>query len=284
MPNAPEEIKRRIHGHIMRSYALRDESNELLDKAQALLREELNLKKLEDLKLDLLTETTGAQMYSVKQSRLGGRLDASYHTPLVKAILAEISKNAAELTNVGDSRISRDIILPGRFKRFYVDEGEGRVFIGGKQIQELAPENKKYLSVRQHGARIAAQLELHENMTVLTCSGTIGKVALVGRQWENWTASQHIIRIIPANDGIAGYLSVFLSSDYGQHLIAHHTYGSVVDEIDDNHVSQIQIPLLKNASVQKEINDCALQAKQKRYEAYRMEQEALGLLDDVFTE
>ncbi len=108
---------------------------------------------------------------------------------------------------------------------------------------------KKYLSLVHHGDRIAKQLELHEKMTLITCSGTIGKVTLVGKQWENWTANQHIIRVVPANNDVAGYISIFLSSDYGYELIKRFTYGSVVDEIDDNHVRQIQIPILKKIKI-----------------------------------
>ena len=107
-----------------------------------------------------------------------------------------------------------------------------------------------------------------------------GKVTLVGKQWENWTANQHIIRVVPANNDVAGYISTFLSSDYGYELIKRFTYGSVVDEIDDNHVRQIQIPILKNQDIQKQINDLALQANEKRYQAYLLEQEALKVLDE----
>ena len=37
---------------------------------------------------------------------------------------------------------------------------------------------------------------------------------------------------------------------------------------------QIAIPLLKDKSIQKQINDLALEANEKRYEAYCLEQEA----------
>ena len=218
--------------------------------------------------------------YSVKLSNMNLRLDASYHVPIVDAIIAHLHQNADEVTTIGDPRISKEVILPGRFKRVYVDEGHGRVFIGGKQLGELDPCNKKYLSLVHHGERIAKQLELHENMTLITCSGTIGKVTLVGKHWESWTANQHIIRVVPANSEIAGYLNVFLASDYGHQLITRFTYGSVVDEIDDNHVRQIAIPLLKDRAVQKHINELALGANKKRYEAYCLEQEALRIMNE----
>lgn len=50
--------------------------------------------------------------------------------------------------------------------------------------------------------------------------------------------------------------------------------------IDNNHVSQIAIPLLKNKDIQKQINDFALEANQKRYEAYKLEQQALAVMDN----
>ena len=51
------------------------------------------------------------------------------------------------------------------------------------------------------------------------------------------------------------------------------------DEIDATHVSNIPIPLLKNHDIQKRINDLALEANQKRYEAYKLEQKALEIMD-----
>lgn len=280
IPDAPQEIKDRIHNLIARSYALRDESNTLIDEARKLLAEELNLPKLDAFKMDNGREAAGVKNFGVRLSELKGRMDASYHDPVIDAILKHLKTHAGEVTRVGDSRISKAVILPGRFKRVYVEEGYGRVFIGGKQLGELDPSNKKYLSLIHHENRISEQLELHEDMTLITCSGTIGKVALVGKQWENWTANQHIIRVIPANRDIAGYLNIFLSSDYGRELITHYTYGSVVDEIDDSHVRQIVFPILKNKVVQDRINSLALKANEMRYEAYELEKKALEIMDE----
>lgn len=280
IPNAPAALRKKIHDLILRSFALRDASNAQIDQATELLVQELRLPDIGDFDVSLYQKAAPVDTFSVKLSQMAGRLDASYHVPVVDAIVKHLRQYAAQLTTVGDARISKAVILPGRFKRVYVDEGHGRVFIGGKQLWELDPSNKKYLSLVHHANRIASQLELHENMTLITCSGTIGKVALVGKHWENWTANQHIIRVVPASRDIAGYLNVFLSSEYAYPLITRFTYGSVVDEIDDNHVRQIPFPLLKNKAVQDSINALALEANQKRYEAYLLEQEALRIIDE----
>ncbi len=280
VPDAPKEIKERIHNLIVESFKLRDESNELIDQATALLIDELKLPSISEFKQNNIKNSANVNAFNVKLSNLAGRVDASYHLPIVDAIVNHLRKYAEEVTTVGDERISSDIILPGRFKRVYVDEGFGRVFIGGKQLWELDPTNKKYLSNSKHNTRIIKELEISENTTLITRSGTIGKVTMVPKHWEHWVTSEHIIRVVPSSSEIAGYLNVFLASDYGNVLIKRFTYGSVVDEIDDNHVSQIAIPLLKNKDVQKQINNLALEANQKRYEAFLLEQQALEIMDN----
>jgi type I restriction enzyme S subunit len=280
IPNPPDSIKHKINDLVLRSFELRDESNEMIDKATAMLIEELQLPSINKLHTKHFDNRYNINNYTVKLSELDGRMDASYHVPIVKAIVSHLRSHSAEVTTVGDNRISKEIILPGRFKRVYVEKGRGRTFIGGKQILELDPTGKKYLSLSHHAERINKQLELHSNMTLITCSGTIGKVALVPQHWEKWTASQHIIRIVPKNLEIAGYNYIFLSTNYGKNLITHFTYGSVVDEIDDKHVSQIPIPLLKNTKKQCEINSLALQASDLRYQAYVLEQEALKIMNE----
>lgn len=279
IPNAPSAIKSRIHDLIIRSYGLRDESNELIDRATELLKETLCLPDVSEFDVDYYKKSAPVDTFSVKLSNMAGRLDASYHVPIVDAITAHLQKYAEEVTTVGDKRISEEVILPMRFKRVYVDEGHGRVLFGGKQLYELDPSGKKYLSVAKH-EKLFKKLEVSQNTTLITRSGTIGKVALVPKHWEHWIPSDHIIRVVPANNAIAGYLNIFLSSDYGYQLITRFTYGSVVDEIDDTHVSNIPVPLLKDKDVQKQINDLALEASQKRYEAYTLEQQALRIMNE----
>lgn len=279
VPNAPKAVKHQIHNLITESYSLRDESNKLLDKADGLLKSELQLPPIQKLKVAKYQDAASVDTFSVKLSDLQGRVDASYHVPIVNAIVKHLQKHASEVTTVGDSRISKKVILPGRFKRIFVDENHGKVFIGGKQLDELDPSNKKYLSITHHERRIEEQLELQENTILITRSGTIGKVLLTPKHWSKWVASEHIIRVVPTSSEIAGYLSVFLASDYGYPLITRYTYGSVVDEIDDTQVASIPVPLLKNKVSQTKINDLALQANEKRYQAYKLEQQALRIMD-----
>ena len=282
IPNPSPFLKQHIHNLIQESFQLRDESNRLIAEAQAILRQSLELPHLDTIRMETggRNEGKGVLSYSVPLNKLEDRLDGSYHVPLVDAIERHIKDTAKEILRVGDSRISESVIMPGRFTRIYVGEGHGVTFLGGKRILELDPSNKKYLSKTHHRERIEKQLSLQKNTTLITCSGTIGKVAIVPEHWEGWTASQHVIRVVPQSDDVSGYVFAWLSSDYAHSLICRYAYGATVDEITDRQVSDIVIPLLRSDDDHREINENVLVANKKRTEAYHLEQEALRILNE----
>ena len=281
IPNAPEEIKRSIHDAVIASYDLRDQSNDLIDEAQRLLYKALGLPEKMDLKPKYYAPQAGFRCFTMSSNELNNRFDVSYHLPEIKEILSLISKQAAEVTTLGDPRISKEIILPGRFKRIYVEKEQGVPFFGGKQLLQLDPSGDKYLSLNNHGDRIDKELSIEENMCLVSCSGTIGKVQIAPRHWNGWAINQHVMRVIPASDEIAGYIYSWLTSPYCFPLIVRNNYGAVIDEIDDKQLSEVAIPLLKDKAIQLRINDLVLQANELRYQAYLKEQEALQQMEAV---
>ena len=281
IPNAPEEIKRSIHDAVIASYDLRDQSNDLIDEAQRLLYKALGLPEKMDLKPKYYAPQAGFRCFTMSSNELNNRFDVSYHLPEIKEILSLISKQAAEVTTLGDPRISKEIILPGRFKRIYVEKEQGVPFFGGKQLLQLDPSGDKYLSLNNHGDRIDKELSIEENMCLVSCSGTIGKVQIAPRHWNGWAINQHVMRVIPASDEIAGYIYSWLTSPYCFPLIVRNNYGAVIDEIDDKQLSEVAIPLLKDKAVQSRINDIVLRANELRYQAYLKEQEALQQMEAV---
>lgn len=277
IPNAPELIKRKIHNLVVESYDLRDQSNELMDEAERILYEELQLPPIEQLKPKYFDESIDLRNYTTKLSGLNLRLDCSYHTPICSTIIALLKVYAKEICHCGDNQITRNIALPTRFKRTYVEAYHGIKLIGGKQINELNPSSEKYLA----HSNLDEELKLKANSILITRSGTIGKTTIVPKHWEDWIGSDHIIRIIPADEKNAGYLYCWLSTDYAQQLVKRNTFGAVVDEIDTNQISCVEIPLLKDESKQKEINDKVLEANELRYQAYLKEQEAVKMMGEI---
>lgn len=280
IPNAPNAIKERIHQLIIKSFQLRDESNILIDESTELLIKELHLPDIDSFDVNYYQKDAAVNTFSVKLSNLNGRVDASYHVPIVDAIIEHLNKYAEEVTTVGDKRISKDIVLAGVFKRTYVEEDYGYPFLGGKEITQLNPKTEKYLSKPIHKKRYEKELKVTENTILVTDRGTIGTITLVPKHWNGYAVSQNVLKLIPANEQIAGYIYIFLNSEWGNKLVCRQTYGSVVDMIDNNSLASVEIPLLKNKDVQVKINDLALEANKKRYEAYLLEQEALKIMDE----
>lgn len=283
IPNAPKEIKKEIHKLIVESYDLRDQSNDLIDKAQQMLYKELELPEISAIKPKLYTDGAGFRNYTIKISQSDGRLDASYHLPEVNSVIDAISHNASEVTTLGDKRISKKIILAGIFKRVYVDSTNGVPFLGGRDIMQLSPKTEKYLSINAHKDRIEKELSVFENYILISDRGTIGKIQIVPKHWNGWAVSQNVIKLVPQSN-LAGYIYTYLTTELAQILIKREIYGSVVDMIDDANVAHIPIPLLKNEEIQKQINDMVLYANDLRYQAYLKEQKALALMNDLLKE
>ncbi|MCY4130152.1 MAG: restriction endonuclease subunit S [Gammaproteobacteria bacterium] len=282
VPDMPCELKGDVDRLIKQSYQLRDESNRLIDNSQQLLGYTLQIGDIRELlqTSNLLDSTRDILNFSIPISRLNTRLDASFHNPIVNSIESHLREHAKEVVRADDSRLVADVVLPGRFKRVYVDSVNGIPFFGGKQILSLEPNNMKFLSPVHHRERIERELLVRENMILITCSGTIGKVAITPKHWDGWTANQHIARLVPISPRIAGFLYAWLSSDIAYPLLARFTYGAVVDEIDSSHVRRLPIPLLKDASVQETINDMILHANEKRFSAYEIEKRAIATVEE----
>ncbi|WP_406045225.1 restriction endonuclease subunit S [Treponema denticola] len=207
IPDAPESIKQDIHDLIITSFNLRDQSNDLIENAEKMLYQELQLPPIEELKPTYFDKTVDLRNYTTRLSSLDLRLDCSYHVPLIHLVEKVMTKYSKEIVTIDD--ISKNIILAGVFKRIYVDKNNGIPFLGGRDITQLNPQVEKYLSKTKHDNRIKQELEVFENYILISDRGTIGKVQIVPKHWERWAVSQNIIKVIPINNDIAGYLYCF---------------------------------------------------------------------------
>ncbi len=280
IPITSTEIKCKINKFIQSSFEKREKSNELIDKAQDILYSELNLPAFEDIKPTYYSQNAGFRNFVVNAKDLDKRLDASYHLPEVTTIINILKSNSEKIIKLSDKSIVSNIILPGRFKRVYVDKENGIPFFGGKQLLQLCPSNLKYLSSKYHSERIKNELTIKENMIVVSCSGTIGKVMIAPKHWDGWAINQHCLRIVASSKDYSGYLYAWLDSPYAKPLILRNVYGAVIDELDDVQMSNVIVPILKDKNKIKEINDLVLQANDLRNEAYIEEQKALDIMNN----
>ena len=159
--------------------------------------------------------------------------------------------------------VTERIFIPPRFKRVYVEEEHGVPFLQGTHIPQLKATDVKYLSRVAH-RRVLGRYIIQPGWVLVTCSGTIGRVAIALRQWAGWAASQHILRVVPEPDSTcpAGYIYAWLASPMGQAQF-NGIYGAVVDEITEDHVKGMLIPVPENETQQNivnAINEAALES------------------------
>ena len=278
VPIADKEIADAINAAILRSFDLRDESNDLMALARKKLLESLGLPAIDELRKKRAGEFSqnfGVVNFEVS---LGDRMDASHYVPISTVIEQLLPKHAPEVSIIGDARISKSVFLPGRFTRNYVEEGFGVPFIGGGEIGNLDPRSGKFLSTTTHGVRISDQLLVTENQILITRSGTIGRCNIVPKHWDGWAMSEHMIRIQPTTPSMAGYIYAWLSTEYGRELVRRFTYGAVIDEIDADHVAHVAIPLLAEHEI-REIGSLVLDANEKRHQAFLLEEQAIKDFD-----
>lgn len=147
--NPKFDVKKKVHNLVIQSYSSRDESNKLIDEATKIMIDELELPSIEELKKEAFSYSKDINSFSKKLSDLDGRLEGSYHIPLIDVIEKHLSKHA-NLRYLDDKDLVKDIILPGRFARIYVTKEHGVPFIRGKDLFQLKSETGKYLSKKAH--------------------------------------------------------------------------------------------------------------------------------------
>jgi type I restriction enzyme, S subunit len=202
------------------------------------------------------------------------RLEAHFYNPSAHTANANIKKCAARTRTVAE--LSHDVIMGGRFKRNYVTSAYGTPFLSGRNIIQVRPADLKHLSNSE--TEDLNDMLVKRGWILISCSGTIGRACFVWHNFEDYAASQHILRVLPDTAQVdPGYLYAFLASDYGYQQIIRFRHGSVIDEITDHQLKQVIIPLPSQAE-QDAIGDTVREAYEKRAAALRLEDEAQEIL------
>jgi type I restriction enzyme, S subunit len=129
-----------------------------------------------------------------------------------------------------------------RFARSYVDNpANGVPFLGSTDILNADLTNLALLSQRQVAAN--PRLVVHARWTLITCSGTIGRMAYARPDMDGMAGSQHFMRVVPDTDKILpGYLYAYLSSKFGVPIVVGGTYGAIIQHIEPEHIANLPVP------------------------------------------
>ncbi len=228
IPKFPEAFQQEVDDLIQESARLREEATDSLKEAHKMIE---NKFLIEGEKKSYCVPITSILASHNK------RFEASYHTSRNRSVYDYITQNF-EYKKLGE--LTERIFRPGIFKREYVSNGV--TFLGGADILMAIPNSDKKLSFRQ--VKKMPELKVKKDWILVTCGGTIGNVVLIDSQLEKCVISQHVMRVVPKEDVLKGYLYAVLSSKVGHELITLFTTGSVIPQIESHHLDLVPIPLL----------------------------------------
>ena len=288
VPLFPKPIEEEITENIKRASDLRVAANDFLKRADDSVHDSNKLPSLnknEEKWYDPegKIESVIVPSSNVQHNNHSGseyRLDAHYYNPMAQLAICNIRDSKPKAVTIGE--VTARVFMCNRFKRNYVDEEYGIPFLSGKNIIQIRPTDLKYISLSETSD--LDDLKLEASWTLITRSGTIGRTCFVWKNYENYAATEHIVRIVPNEEEIdPGYLYAFLSSPYGKQQVLRFRHGSVIDEITDKQVKKVLIPL-PSETEQKTIGDLVRSAYEKRAEAIRLEDEAQKILMNALTQ
>jgi type I restriction enzyme S subunit len=155
-----------------------------------------------------------------------------------------------------------------KFSRTYVDSPEyGVPFVGSSSMLYADLSDLPLLSRKQAESRFLHYLELKPGMSLISCSGTIGRMVYSRHDMAGLWSSQHILKVVPDPEKIPpGYLYAYLSSKFGVPLVVSGTYGSIIQSLGPGQVADLPVPRLADA-LEHEIHELVEQAGGLRTEA-----------------
>ena len=190
-----------------------------------------------------MTATIFKNARVVKSSWLeegGRRLDCNPYISgarEARAALQELSAPKAELRD-----LTLGIFDSGRESRSWVDDPRyGVPYMGSSAISLADLSVLPLVSAKQ--VKRNPRLLVEEGWSLITRSGTVGRMAFVRPDMAGLACSEDVLRVVPDSSRIdPGYLFAFLSSKFGVPLVVSGTYGAIIQHIEPEHIATLPVP------------------------------------------
>lgn len=195
--------------------------------------------------------------------------------------LSRKSKSIARrIIGVGSHSLG-DLVQPGTlrkgpgFKRIPVQEGKGVHLIGQRQLFRFRPRPKH---IARRGVPESAFCS--PGTTLVAARGTFGEAETYGRAQfvselsSEWLFSNDILRIVPRENILSGWLYAFMRSRSAFRLIRSVATGSKQQDLHPQGLAEIPVPS-GTAPVMKKVNGLVKKAFEFRDTAYHDETTAL---------
>ncbi|MEB3219783.1 MAG: restriction endonuclease subunit S [Nostocales cyanobacterium 94392] len=205
------------------------------------------------------------------ERRLDGSpyLSGAFEAKVILEKLSAKKEPLQELTKGG----MKGIFNGPRFSRNYVDDPNyGVPFLGSTDILAADLSNLPLLSKKKVVS--CPELLIDKGWTLITCSGTIGRMVYSRSDMKGMAGSQHFMRVVPDPDKILpGYLYAYLSSHFGLPIVVSGTYGAIIQHIEPSHIADLPVPRL-GEDIERKVHELIDEAAQSRATASKLLTEA----------
>jgi len=160
------------------------------------------------------------------------------------------------------------------FVRNYVkDPNYGVPFLTTSSMLQADLTNIPFLNKKDATSNKLSFLEVKERMTLITCSGSIGRMTYARKDMEGTWSNQNILKIVADENKIKpGYLYAYLSGVFGVPLVLSGTYGAVIQHIEPSHIDDLPVPRIGNT--EDEAHDLIQRASEEMSESSSLMQGA----------
>lgn len=192
------------------------------------------------------------------------RLDATHYDPAVSDARLKLTTSGYDLIPLSEQA---SVSLRGMFTRIWAkDDQHGYKYLNATDLLSITALGVPSGGIRYLSHATETNLDaliIREGWLLMSCSGTIGRVFYVPKRLDGWAATHDLIRIIPHDPDMVGFLMAWLNSSSAQSQILSHTHGGQIDHVTDAQVGQILVPILDSA-VTNRISRETIDALQKR--------------------
>jgi type I restriction enzyme S subunit len=172
------------------------------------------------------------------------------------------------------------IFHAGRIKRIWVDSARyGRPFLSSTEILQADLSNLPFISKKAVAEN--PRLPLSPGWTLITRSGTVGRMAYARPDMDGYACSEHVLRVVPDPENILpGYLYAYLSSKFGVPIVVGGTYGAIIQHIEPEHIANLPVPRL-GKRIETAAHELMDEAAKLRDEAATSQQKALARVQEL---
>lgn len=186
------------------------------------------------------------------------------------------------------------IFRKSRFTRVYVDNPEfGHKYLAPSDVGSLKPwyrqinnTSRAYVSKTKHDI---SEYSVEEGTILVTCSGSVnlGSVFLATDFLTDYFLTHDMIRIVPKEDTLSGYLYAYLDSWVGRSLMLHNEFGIGIDHIEPEQIADLPVilpPESYRSEIHEKIHDRIMSAYDAREQFLQKDKHAIERLGDIFEE